>query len=227
MTSSFSPVFKSGTSDIRLCLQYATECNFMWSIRLVQSRDRARQQHAGRGKMNPQLPVQVNSALLNRMQQYVLIKRLSKLLSSHGICAAPPQPHPPPSRSVTTLRLLLSKTRLSPKAHRASDQEPGWVGTLRMQSENSQLNGQIDGEERLASGPPRSQQHPLRGSWLFLCAARRPTTATVWPRPLQICSYGSYRSYVAFAYLWDRKDKLNVSTKHFFWMTGNITLKTA
>lgn len=150
--------------------------------------------------MNPQLPVKVNSAPLNRMQQSVLITRLSMLLLSHGVCTAP---HP--SRSVTTLPLLLSEIRLSPKAHGASGQEPSRVGTLRMQISEEpnwnspQLNGQIEGEVGLASGPPRSLQHPLRGSRLFFwtTSAHKSNHLELCYKSLQICCISIFEIWEA------------------------------
>lgn len=124
-------------------------------------------------EMNPQLPVKVNSALLNGMQQYVLITRLFKASPiNHMVSSLPPPPlapRPSLSRSGTTLPLLLSETRLSPKAPRVSGRELGWVGSLRMQirvrnraATDRNWMRRLKARNDLASGPLRSPQHHLR-----------------------------------------------------------------
>lgn len=184
MNESLYFIFKISTRVILSCATVST--TFMRSILPVQSLVWARQQRAGREEMNPQLPVKVNSALLNGMQQYVLITRLFKAsLITWCLCCPPHPTHPPPprpslSRSGTTLPLLLSETRLSPKAPRVSGRELGWVGSLRMQIRVRNRAATVRNWMRrlkarndLASGPPRSPQHPVRsgrGSWLVrLC----------------------------------------------------------
>lgn len=91
----------------------------------MQSLDCARQQHAGGGEMSPQLSVKVNSPVEQDAAICAHNTSFNVSLVTWCLCCPLPHPHPHPLRSVTTLPLLLSETRLSPKAPRAAGQGLG------------------------------------------------------------------------------------------------------
>lgn len=201
-------VFYLQKSDIKLCAPYATvSTTFMRSILPVQSLVWARQQRAGGEEMNPQLPVKVNSALLNGMQQYVLITRLFKASLITWCLRCPPHPthpiptpRPPPRCHDREQHCCFCWARPASARRHPECQAGSWAGWARSEC-RSECGTELRQSETEWGDWRRGMIWPLahRGrrsilcaakgvhDW-FVCAAHRVTTAPVWSRPLQLCS---------------------------------------